>query len=75
MGKRLVLARELELGHDEPRVVAVKLVDLPLEPAVHHEVPRLVDERAVGERQELARLVEQESDTRIPAATRPARRI
>ena len=53
----LVLARELELGHDEPRVVAVELVDLPLEPAVLDEMPRLVDERPVGERQQLARVV------------------
>ena len=64
---------ELELGHDEPGVVAVKLVDLPLEPAVLTKCRVLSMSGPSASAEQLARLVEQESDTRTPGATRRAR--
>ena len=41
-----------------PVVLAVELVDLPRHAAVLDEVPRLLDQRAFGEREQLARVVE-----------------
>src|SRR5688572_33199196 len=57
-GKSLVLAFELELRDDETFVLAVEFVDLPRHAAVLDEVARLLDERPLGEREQLASLVE-----------------
>src|SRR6185503_16764913 len=58
--KSRALAVELELGHHEPRVVAVELVDFPCHSAVLHEMPRLLDERPFREREQLACLAERD---------------
>src|SRR5262245_9832395 len=72
--KLLGFVIELELGDDQPFVVAVKLVHLPLEAAMWDDVPRLLDEGRRAHLEQLARFVDRDRvlvfETRRDVATR-----